>query len=103
MNIASYFGTLSLVAWIIIRAKGDADARLIQAGAEAKALNLIAGALKDNPDLLSYQHITKLAPNTQVMLLPSNAPFLYQTPGLNTPATTDVPLLTVPVPFTPAA
>jgi regulator of protease activity HflC (stomatin/prohibitin superfamily) len=82
----------------VIRAKGDADARVIQADAEAKALNLIASALKDNPDLLSYQYITKLAPNTQVMLLPSNAPFLYSLPGLNTPVTTDVPLPTVPVP-----
>lgn len=86
----------------VIRAKGDADARLLQADAEAKALNLIAGALKDNTNLLSYQYITKLAPNTQVMLLPSNAPFLYTLPGstgaggltnvpLPTPAPTTVP------------
>lgn len=77
----------------VIRAKGDADSRLIQADAEAKALNLIAGALKDNADLLSYQYITKLAPNTQVMLLPSNAPFLYTLPGLTgAGSTTNVPL-----------
>ena len=78
----------------VIRAKCDADARLIQADAEAKALNLIAGALKGNSDLLSYQYITKLAPNTQVMLLPSNAPFLYPLPGLTGTGgtTTDIPL-----------
>jgi regulator of protease activity HflC (stomatin/prohibitin superfamily) len=86
----------------VIRAKGDADARVIQADAEAKALNLIASALKDNPDLLSYQYITKLAPNTQVMLLPNNAPFLYSLPGVNTPVTTNVPLPTVTVPTVPA-
>ncbi len=61
---------------VVIRAKGDADARLIQAEAESKALGMLAAALKDNPDLLSYQYISKLAPNTQVMLLPNNAPFL---------------------------
>ncbi len=85
----------------VIRAKGDADARLIQAEAEAKALNMLAAALKDNPDLLSYQYITKLAPNTQVMLLPSDAPFLYSLPNLGslttvpttqpTPAPTQTP------------
>jgi len=80
----------------VIRAKGDADARLIQADAEAKALLLIAGALKDNNALLQYQYITKLAPNTSVMLLPSNAPFLFNLPniggdtGLTQPTTTPV-------------
>ncbi len=74
----------------VIRARGEADARLIQAEAESKALGMLAAALKDNPDLLSYQYITKLAPNTQVMLLPSNAPFLYTLPNLGnlTPVTT---------------
>jgi len=80
----------------VIRAKGDADARIIQADAETKALNLIASALKDNPSLLSYQYISKLAPNTQVMLLPNNAPFLYNLPGIGTSATTGVPQSTVP-------
>ncbi len=79
----------------VIRAKGDADARLIQADAEAKALAMIAAALKDNPDLLSYQYITKLAPNTSVMILPSNTPFLYNLPGL-----TGLPTTTVDAPGT---
>jgi len=86
----------------VIRAKGDADARIIQADAEAKALNLIASALKDNPDLLSYQYITKLAPNTQVMLLPNNSPFLYTLPGLSGSTGTNIPLPTTPAPTTPA-
>ncbi len=88
----------------VIRAKGDADARLIQAEAEAKALNMLAAALKDNPDLLSYQYITKLAPNTQVMLLPSNSPFLYSLPNLGSltnvpqPTTTPTTPTTLPTP-----
>lgn len=60
----------------VIAAKGAADARVIQAQAEAKALQLVADVLKDNPNLLQYQYITKLAPNVQVMLVPGNAPFI---------------------------
>jgi regulator of protease activity HflC (stomatin/prohibitin superfamily) len=71
----------------VIRAKGDAEARVLNAEAEAKALNLIAQALKDNPDLLNYQYISKLSPNLQVMLVPSNSPFLLPFPGSTQTAT----------------
>lgn len=66
----------------VIAAKGQAESRLIQAEAEAKALELIAAALEDSPDLLNYQYITKIAPNVEVMLVPSNSPFLLPFPGL---------------------
>jgi len=62
------------------KAKGDAESRLISAEAEAKSLDLIASALKDKPELLTYQYITKLTPNISVMLLPSNSPFLFPLP-----------------------
>lgn len=62
---------------VIIEAKGDAEARLIEAEAEAKALDLIAAALKDKPELLTYQYISKITPNINVMLLPSDSPFLF--------------------------
>ena len=65
----------------VIRAKGEAEARLISAEAEAKSLDLIAQALKDNPNLLNYQYITKLSPNLQVMLVPSDSPFLLPFPA----------------------
>ncbi len=68
----------------VIAAQGAADARLIQAEAEAKALQLIADALKDSPDLLTYQYITKLAPNIQVMLVPNDNPYLLPLPSLTT-------------------
>lgn len=61
-------------------ANGQAQARIIEAQAEAQALNLIAEALKNNPDLLTYQYITKLAPNVSVMYLPSGTPFFFQLP-----------------------
>lgn len=60
----------------VIAAKGEAEARLIQADAESKALALIAAAIKDNPGLLNYQYITKMSPNVQVMMVPSNTPFI---------------------------
>jgi regulator of protease activity HflC (stomatin/prohibitin superfamily) len=65
---------------VVIRAKADAESRLISADAEAKSLNLIAEALKEKPELLTYQYITKLSPNIQTMLLPSNAPFIFPFP-----------------------
>jgi regulator of protease activity HflC (stomatin/prohibitin superfamily) len=69
-----------------INAQAQADARLIQAKAEADALVMIAQALNENPDLLTYQYITKLAPNVQVMYLPSGQPYLITLP---TPAPND--------------
>lgn len=76
----------------VIAAKGAAEARIIQAQAEAEALRLIAKALEENPNLLTYQYITKLAPGIQVMLVPNDNPFLLPLPNL-TP--------TPPAPATP--
>jgi len=68
----------------VTKAQGEADARLIQAEAEAKALQMIADVIRQNPDILTYQYITKLSPNVQVMLVPSESPFLFTIPGLST-------------------
>jgi len=76
------------------------------AEAEAKSLELIAAALKDKPDLLTYQYIVKLSPNIQVMLLPSNAPFLFPLPNSNNTGANALPYATytpvVPTPVVPA-
>ena len=66
----------------VIEAQGRADARLIEAEAEAKALRLVANAIKDNPDLLTYEYIKQITPNIEVMLLPSNSPFLFPLPEM---------------------
>ncbi len=81
----------------VINAKGAADARVIQADAEAKALSKINEALKNNPDLLTYTYIQKIAPNIQVMYLPAGQQYLIPLP---TPA---APLVAGPVvePTTP--
>lgn len=70
---------------VVIRAKGDAESRLIQAEAESRALEFIASVLQNNPDLLTYQYITKLSPNIQAMLLPNNQPFLFPLPTMEAP------------------
>lgn len=69
---------------VVIKAKGDAEARIIQAEAEAKANALIAASLAGHPELLTYLYISKIAPNIQVMFLPSNAPFIFPFPDMVT-------------------
>jgi regulator of protease activity HflC (stomatin/prohibitin superfamily) len=66
----------------VIAAKGRAEARVLEAQAEAKALELIADALRDNPEVLTFEYIDKLAPGIQVMLVPSNSPYLLPLPSL---------------------
>jgi regulator of protease activity HflC (stomatin/prohibitin superfamily) len=60
---------------VVIQAEGQAEARVIEATAEAEALGLIADALRNNPDLITFEYIQKLAPGIQVMLVPNNAPY----------------------------
>ena len=60
----------------VTAAKGEAEARVIQAKAEAESLSLIAEQLRNNPNLLTFRYIEKLAPNVQAIMLPSNQPFL---------------------------
>ena len=71
---------------LVIAAKAEADARLIQAEAEAKALQMIAEVLRLNPNLLQYEYIQKLSPNVQMMLVPSDAPFILPQFGNTAPA-----------------
>jgi len=82
----------------VIEAEGRAKARIIEAEAEAKALEVIAQALEGNPDLLTFEYITKLSPGIQVMLVPNDTPYLLPLPALGsgasvapTPAPTAAP------------
>jgi regulator of protease activity HflC (stomatin/prohibitin superfamily) len=74
----------------VIQAQGEAQARLIQAEAEAKALQMIAEVLKNNPALLQYQWITKIAPEVKVILLPDGSQFILP-PEVVAPGTTPTP------------
>jgi regulator of protease activity HflC (stomatin/prohibitin superfamily) len=67
----------------VIRAEGQAQARIIEANAEAEALALLGSAIEANPDVLTLQYIDKLSPGIEVMLLPSDNPFILQLPSIN--------------------
>jgi regulator of protease activity HflC (stomatin/prohibitin superfamily) len=82
----------------VIAAKGAAEARIVQAQAEAEALRLVSQALEDNPDLLTFRYIEKLAPNVQVMYLPSGSPYLIPLPTAPAPETTAT---VIPAPSAP--
>ena len=60
----------------VTHAKADAESRVIAAKAEAEALRQVSDALKQNPDLLTYRYIEKIAPSIQTILLPSSQNFL---------------------------
>ncbi len=64
----------------VTESKGAAEARRIQADAEAYALLTIAKVINNNPDILMYNYINAISPNIEVMLLPSNAPFIFPLP-----------------------
>ncbi|HDD54647.1 MAG TPA: prohibitin family protein [Chloroflexi bacterium] len=66
----------------IIEAEGDAESQVIRARAEAQALQLIADVLDQNPQLLNYRYIEKLAPGIQVMLVPNDNPYLLPLPEI---------------------
>ena len=66
----------------IIEAQGEAEAQVIKAKAEAEALQLIANVLSQNPELLNYRYIEKLAPGIQVMLVPNDNPYILPLPEI---------------------
>lgn len=74
----------------IISAEGEAEARVIRAEAEKTALELLGAALAANPDLITFEYVQRLAPGIQVMLVPSDNPFLLPIPSLGE-ATTELP------------
>ena len=77
-----------------INAQGLANARIIEAEAEKKALELLGAALAENPDLITFEYVQRLSPGIQVMLVPSDNPFLLPIPSLGestTGATTIAP------------
>ncbi len=69
-------------AALLLTADAEAQARLIKAQAEAQALQLLGQAIALNPDVLLLEYIQKLASNINVMLLPSDNPFLLPLPEL---------------------
>jgi regulator of protease activity HflC (stomatin/prohibitin superfamily) len=85
---------------VVINAQGDAQATLLKAQAQAQAWAALAEVLKNNPEMLTYEYIQKIAPNLQVIYLPSGTPLLLPgvTPSqgstVTTPSTTTPPTTT---------
>lgn len=67
-----------------VEAEGIKQAAIIKAEGEAEALRLVSQALAENPHLLTYRYIEKIAPTVQTILLPSGTPFLLDLKGLAT-------------------
>lgn len=69
-------------AQVEARARGEAEARIIQAEAEAQALERLANVLSENPILLEYQYVQNLSDNIQILALPANSPFIFDLQGV---------------------
>jgi regulator of protease activity HflC (stomatin/prohibitin superfamily) len=67
----------------VIAAQGAAQAQIIQAEAQAKANELIGQSLQQNPEILQYQYILKLAPGVQTIFIPSGNQFILPLPNTN--------------------
>jgi regulator of protease activity HflC (stomatin/prohibitin superfamily) len=74
----------------VIAAQGAAEAQIIQAEAQAQANELIGQSLQNNPEILQYQYILKLAPGVQTIFLPTGNQFILPLPTTTT-ATPTVP------------
>ena len=88
---------------VVLRATGDSQAAVTRAEGDAQALELIAEALKTNPDLLTYTYIQKLAPNVGLIMLPAggNNPFILDLKDLQNQAVpTTLPSPSATQPFT---
>ncbi len=57
-------------ARVRVEAEGARDAAVTRAVGEARALQLVADALRNNPDLIQYTYVQKIAPNISVIVLP---------------------------------
>jgi regulator of protease activity HflC (stomatin/prohibitin superfamily) len=86
-------------ARVRVEAQGVRDAAITRAEGEARALQLVADALRNNPDLIQYTYVQKIAPNVSVIVLPGGgggggtAPYILDLrqllEGLPQPAATE--------------
>jgi len=81
---------------VVIAAQGEAQSIEIRAKAQAQAWSALAEVLKNNPEMLTYEYIQKIAPNLQVIYLPSGTPLLLPSATPTTPTTQTTPTLPIP-------
>jgi regulator of protease activity HflC (stomatin/prohibitin superfamily) len=80
---------------VVIAAQGEAQSIQIRAKAQALAWAALAAVLRDHPEMLTYEYIQKIAPNLQVIYLPSGTPLLLPS---TTPTTPTIPTTPTPSP-----
>lgn len=71
----------------VIAAEGAAEAQIIQAEAQAEANRLIGQSIQENPEILQYEYILKLAPGVQTVFIPSGNQFILPLPNTTNPPT----------------
>ncbi|MBZ0280025.1 MAG: prohibitin family protein [Anaerolineae bacterium] len=69
----------------IAAANGEAQSIEIRAQAEAEALRLVSEQIAANPSLIQYLYVQNLSDNVELVLLPSNSPFLFDLASLADP------------------
>ena len=81
---------------VVIAAEGEAQSIQIRAKAQAAAWSALAEVLNNNPEMLTYEYIQKIAPNLQVIYLPSGTPLLLPSVTPNAPTTPTTPITPLP-------
>lgn len=66
----------------IAQAEGQAQSVILAAEAEAQALDFISQQIAANPSLIQYRYIENLSDNVQLILVPSDSPFLFDLQSL---------------------
>jgi regulator of protease activity HflC (stomatin/prohibitin superfamily) len=77
----------------VIAAQGEAQSIQIKATAQAAAWAALAAVLKDHPEMLTYDYIQKIAPNLQVIYLPSGTPLLLPAATPSSAAVPEIPVV----------
>ena len=77
----------------VIAAQGEAQSIQIKATAQAAAWAALAAVLKDHPEMLTYEYIQKIAPNLQVIYLPSGTPLLLPAATPSSVAVPEIPVV----------
>lgn len=80
-----------------IEASANAEAILVRAEADAQALALIREQIDLNPALVNWRYIESLSDNVELILLPSNSPFLFDFNDLTGGGTSPITVPAAPV------
>lgn len=72
----------------VIAAEGEAEAIVLRAQAEAEGLGLLNEVLQNNPNLIQWQYVNELTDQVELLVIPSNSPFLFDLDQFSGPSGT---------------